>query len=90
MRSVPKNFRSAALSTATQPWLSAAPPIRRHNEQGSYGSMDPKHLIAPNTPIEAINSLSAMDGRDRPLKKQLCSTVVSRQIFIRSRSLIAR
>ncbi len=37
-----------------------------------------------------INNLSAMDGRDRPLKNYLRSTVVSRQIFIRSQSLIAR
>ncbi len=36
-----------------------------------------------------INSLSAMDGRDRPLKNKLRSTVVSCRTFIRSRSLIA-
>ncbi len=56
MRSVPKKFRSGALSTATQPWWLAAPPNRLHNERGSYGSMDPKCLIAPNTPIEAIKA----------------------------------
>jgi hypothetical protein len=39
--------------------------------------------------LNSINSLSAMDGCDRPLKNQLHSTVVSCQIFIRSRSLIA-
>jgi hypothetical protein len=37
-----------------------------------------------------LNSLSAMDGRDRPLLNKLCSTVVSCQIFIRSQSLIVR
>jgi hypothetical protein len=37
-----------------------------------------------------INSLSAMDGHDRPLKNYLCSTVVCCRIFIRSQSLIAR
>ncbi len=36
-----------------------------------------------------FNSLSAMDGHDRPLKYQLRSTVVSRRMFIRSWSLIA-
>jgi hypothetical protein len=36
-----------------------------------------------------LNSLSAMDGRDHPLLNQLHSTVVSRQIFIRSQRLIA-
>ncbi len=37
-----------------------------------------------------LNSLSAMDGYDHPLKNQLHCTVVSCRIFIRSRSLIAR
>ncbi len=37
-----------------------------------------------------VNSLSAMDGRDRPLVNQLLSTVVSCRIFIRSQSLIVR
>jgi hypothetical protein len=42
----------------------------------------------PHTVV--LNSLSSMDGRDRPLKNWLRSTVVSCQIFIHSRSLIAR
>jgi hypothetical protein len=49
--------------------------------------------IQSTRPIDApvaINSLSAMDGHDRPLKNKLRSTVVSYQIFISSRSLIAR
>ncbi len=37
-----------------------------------------------------LNSLSAMNGCDRPLLNQLRSTVVSCRIFIRSQSLIAR
>ncbi len=40
-------------------------------------------------PREDINSLSAMDGRDRSLLNKLRSTVVSCQILIRSQSLIA-
>ena len=35
MRHIPKKIRSAALSTATQPWLSTALPTRRHNSRGS-------------------------------------------------------
>jgi hypothetical protein len=62
MRIVPKNFHSVALSTATQPWWLAAPPIWRHNKQGSYGSMDPKCLIAPNKPIEAIKCLGSIES----------------------------
>ncbi len=61
MRSVPKNFHSAALSTTTQPWWSGAPSIQRHNKQGSYDSMDPKRLITPNTPIEAIKHLGSIE-----------------------------
>ncbi len=61
MRSVPKNFCSAALSTTTQPWWLAAPPIWHHNEWGSYGFMDPKRLIAPNIPIEVINRLEFIE-----------------------------
>ncbi len=37
-----------------------------------------------------INSLTAIDGHDRQYFNELHSTVVSRQIFIRSQSLIAR
>ena len=37
-----------------------------------------------------FNSLSAMDAHERPLFIKLCGTVVSRQVFIRSQSLIAR
>ncbi len=40
--------------------------------------------------LASLNSLSAMDGHDRPLLNELCSTVVSCRIFIRSWSLIAR
>jgi hypothetical protein len=38
----------------------------------------------------ALNSLTAIDGHDRQYFNKLCSTVVSRQIFIRLQSLIAR
>jgi hypothetical protein len=38
----------------------------------------------------ALNSLTAIDGHDRQYFNQLRSTVVSRRIFIRSQSLIAR
>jgi hypothetical protein len=31
-----------------------------------------------------VNSLTAIDGHDRQYFNELCSTVVSRQIFIRS------
>ncbi len=37
-----------------------------------------------------LNSLTAIDGHDRQYFNELRSTVVSRQIFIRSQSLIAR
>jgi hypothetical protein len=37
-----------------------------------------------------VNSLTAIDGHDRQYFNKLCSTVVSRQIFIRLQSLIAR
>ncbi len=37
----------------------------------------------------SVNSLTAIDGHDRQYFNELCSTVVSRQIFIRSQSLIA-
>ena len=37
-----------------------------------------------------VNSLTPMDGRDRPLNNGLRGTVVSRRVFIRSQSLIAR
>ncbi len=36
-----------------------------------------------------INSLTAVDGHDHQYFNELCSTVVSCQIFIRSQSLIA-
>ena len=39
---------------------------------------------------QIINSLTPMDGRDRPLNNGLRGTVVSRRVFIRSQSLIAR
>jgi hypothetical protein len=42
------------------------------------------------TRLRSINSLSAMDGHDRPLKNYLHSTVFSCQFFIGSQSLIAR
>jgi len=51
---IPKNFRSAALSTATQPWWSSALPTQRHNSRGSCKPMPLKRLIAPNTSITAI------------------------------------
>ena len=38
----------------------------------------------------SLNSLTAIDGHDRQYFNELHSTVVSRQIFIRSQSLIAR
>ncbi len=37
-----------------------------------------------------VNSLTAIDGRDRQYFNELRSTVVSCRIFIRSQSLIAR
>jgi hypothetical protein len=37
-----------------------------------------------------VNSLTAIDGHDRQYFNELHSTVVSRRIFIRSQSLIAR
>ena len=37
-----------------------------------------------------FNSLTAMDGHDRQLNNGLRGTVVSRRVFIRSQSLIAR
>ena len=37
-----------------------------------------------------FNSLTAIDGHDRQYFNELRSTVVSRRIFIRSQSLIAR
>ncbi len=40
--------------------------------------------------VDLINSLTAIDGHDRQYFNELRSTVVSRQIFIRSQSLIAR
>ncbi len=39
---------------------------------------------------EALNSLPAMDAHEHPLFIELCGTVVSCRIFIRSQSLIAR
>ncbi len=39
---------------------------------------------------DTLNSLRAIDGHDRQYFNKLCSAVVSRQIFIRSQSLIAR
>ncbi len=39
---------------------------------------------------EAINSLTAIDGHERQYFNELRGTVVSRRIFIRSQSLIAR
>jgi hypothetical protein len=43
-----------------------------------------------STQPRPINSLTAIDGHDRQYFNELCSTVVSRRIFIRSQSLIAR
>jgi hypothetical protein len=40
--------------------------------------------------MDGINSLTAIDGHDRKYFDKLCSTVVSRRIFIRSQSSIAR
>jgi hypothetical protein len=37
-----------------------------------------------------VNSLTAIDGHDRQYFNKIRSTVVSRRIFIRSQSLIAR
>jgi hypothetical protein len=41
-------------------------------------------------PLARVDSLTAIDGHDRQYFNKLRSTVVSRQIFIRSQSLIAR
>jgi len=38
----------------------------------------------------SFNSLTSIDGHDRQYFNELRSTVVSRRIFIRSQSLIAR
>jgi hypothetical protein len=45
--------------------------------------------ILLNLPV-FLNSLTAMDAHERPLFIELCGTVVSRPVFIRSQSLIAR
>ena len=39
---------------------------------------------------KSLNSLTAMDGRDRPLNNELRGSVVSCRVFIRLQSLIAR
>ena len=45
---------------------------------------------SPRNAKKTLNSLTAIDGHDRQYFNKLRSTVVSRQIFIRSQSLIAR
>ena len=45
MRHIPKNFRSVALSTVTQPWWLAALPTRRHNSRGSCKPVILKRVI---------------------------------------------
>ncbi len=47
-------------------------------------------LLATDSITVVINSLTAIDGHDRQYFFELRSTVVSRRIFIRSQSLIAR
>ncbi len=48
-------------------------------------------LSTESSPNElSLNSLTAMDAHERPLFIELCGTVVSCQVFIRSQSLIAR
>ena len=46
--------------------------------------------IGGNDSNDVVNSLTAIDGHDRQYFNKLRSTVVSRRIFIRSQSLIAR
>jgi hypothetical protein len=59
---IPKNFRSAALSTATQPWWSAALPTRRHNSRGSCmlvdltRAIDSENTILLDKPIKSTGS----------------------------------
>jgi hypothetical protein len=49
-----------------------------------------ENTVDQDTNDEMINSLTAIDSHDRQYFNELCSTVVSRRIFIRSQSLIAR
>ncbi len=69
--------------------------IKNHAEVGTIIAkgftkfcLDEKH----NHPEKFVflNSLTPMDGRDRPLNNGLRGTVVSHQVFIHSQSLIAR
>jgi hypothetical protein len=59
------------------------------------GPQGPVDMVIPKTPLaefcfEMFNSLPAFDAHEHQRFNELCGTVVSRQIFIRSQSLIAR
>jgi hypothetical protein len=56
-RHIPKSFRSAALSTATQPWWSADRPSQRRHGFISLRLGNLKRLIAPNTSIAVIRPI---------------------------------
>ncbi len=51
---------------------------------------DPMLPTAPLCPFFSLNSLTAIGGHDRQYFNELRSTIVSRRIFIRSQSLMAR
>ncbi len=64
-------------------------PGKDWNKHGRYCGVSTK--VAQNAPtLSNINSLTAIDGHDRQYFNELRSTVVSRRIFIRLQSLIAR
>ncbi len=58
------------------------------NNRRKYNQLYKKHDTT--TDQQTFNSLTAIDGHDRQYFNELRSTVVSRRIFIRSQSLIAR
>ncbi len=51
---------------------------------------DLSSFVIPDESIDFINSLTAIGGHDRQYFNELRSTVVSRRIFIRSQSMMAR
>ena len=51
---------------------------------------DPRKNQGNSHTLQRLNSLPAIDAHERQRFNELCGTVVSRQIFIHSQSLIAR
>ncbi len=88
----------AKAEAAYQKWRTAMK--ARHGKEGcgkkrkvDYDRMSPAKKERVKEAVLAsmgINSLTAIDGHDRQYFNELRSTVVSRLIFIRSQSLIAR